>query len=155
GATSAPNLAVTNVSFTPAGGTDGQNLTVNYTVTNQGTVPATGTWVDSVYLSADGTLRPDSLRIGRVTHTGDVAGLASYNGTLTVPVPGVQDGAYRILVVADSGLQVPDVDRSNAIMAAAPPFSVRAPLLTIGTPVTGTIADGQDLYYRLNVPPGS
>src|SRR5262249_38050932 len=30
GATTAPNLAVTDVTFTPSTGTDGQNITVNY-----------------------------------------------------------------------------------------------------------------------------
>src|SRR5262249_19030856 len=60
-ATTAPDLAVTAITFSPTTGTDGQNVTVNYTVGNQGTVTATGTWVDSVYLSTNGTLRPDSL----------------------------------------------------------------------------------------------
>jgi RHS repeat-associated protein len=155
GATTAPNLAVTNVSFTPASGADGQDITVNYSVTNQGTVTAMGSWVDSVYLSSDSTLPPDSLLIGRVPHTGDVAGLAQYRGTLTAPLPGVLDGAYRIVVVADSGLQVPDTNRSNSTLAAPDPVFVRAPVLAIGTPVTGTIANGQDAYYRLNVPPGA
>jgi RHS repeat-associated protein len=90
-----------------------------------------------------------------VTHTGNVAGLASYNGTLTAPLPGVADGAYRVVVVADSGLQVPDFDRTNGTLAAPAALPVRAPVLTIGTPATGTITNGQDVYYRVNVPPGS
>jgi RHS repeat-associated protein len=155
GAATTPNLAVTTVTFTPAAGTVGQNMTVNYTVQNKGTAAATGSWVDSVYLSADGTLRPDSLLIGQVPHSGPVAGLASYNGTLTAPLPGAMDGTYRILVVADSALQVPDFNRSNSILAGTTPLFVSVPALTIGTPVTRTIANGQDLYYRVNVPPGS
>jgi RHS repeat-associated protein len=155
GATTAPDLAVTAVSFTPSSATDGQNLTVNYTITNQGTVTATGSWVDSVYLSPDRRLHPESILLGRVPHIGNLAGLAAYNGTLTARVPGIVDGAYRVVVVADSGLQIPDIDRTNNVVATTSPLFVRATLLPIGTPISGSVADGQDLYFRVNVPPGS
>ncbi len=154
GATSAADLAVGDISLTPTTGTTGQDLTVNYTVNNPGTVTATGSWTDSVYLSTDTTLSADDILLGRVTHSGDVAGLSGYSGALTAPLPGVIDGTYHVIIVADSRLQVPDVNRANNTRTAPTPLIVRAPLLTLGVPVSGVIADGQDLFYRLNVPPG-
>ena len=47
--------------------------------------------------------------LGRSGHAGGLAGLASYNGTLTVTLPGVVDRDDYLIVVTDSGLQVPDL----------------------------------------------
>ena len=154
-ATSGPDLAVQSVTFTPSIATTGQNLTVSFTVKNLGSVAATGTWSDSVYLSATMTLTPDAVLLGRVTHNGPLAPVSSYNGTLTAPVPGVVDGTYYVLVVADSGMQVNDSNRANNTAAAATGLPVQAVLLSLGSTVTGTIADGQAIYCRINVAQGT
>ena len=154
--TSAPDLAVSAITFTPNAGTIGQNITVNYTVNNLGTVASTtGSWTDSVYLSPVTTLDASALLLDRVTHTGDVAGLSSYSGSLPAPLPGLLAGSYHVIVVTDSALQVPDVNRTNNTGVTSVTLSVQEPLLTNGTALSGTIANGQDLYYRLNVTPGT
>ena len=38
---------------------------------------------------------------------------AQYPATLTAPVPGLPVGSYHVIVVVDSGLQVPDINRAN------------------------------------------
>ncbi len=156
GTTSAADLAVApaTVAATPAPAIPGQPITVTCTVKNLGTVAATGNWTDSVYLSADMVLSADDLLLGRVAHTGDVAGLSSYTETLTAALPGVIDGTYHIIVVADSGLQVPDVNRANNVAAAAQALPVSTRALALGSTVTGTLANGQDLYYQVLVRPG-
>jgi len=154
--TSAPDLAAGTITFTPSQGTIGQNITINYTVNNLGTVPTTaGPWTDSVYLSAAATLTADAMLLGRVTHAGALAGLSSYAGALTAPLPGLLNGSYHVLVVVDSGLQVPDVNRANNTGFSAALLHMTTSVLSVGTPVSGTIAKGQDLYYRLNVTPGA
>ncbi|MDB5348932.1 MAG: repeat-associated core domain protein [Planctomycetota bacterium] len=152
--TSAPDLAVQSITA-PALGGPGQSATITYIVTNHGTVPATGSWTDSVYLSTDMTLSADDLLLGRVVHSGDLTYGRTYQGTLTAPLPGVSDGTYRVLVVADSRLEVSDEDRGNNVAVAAAALPVRAPTLAVGSVVTGTLASGQDVYYRVNVAPGS
>ena len=98
---------------------------------------------------------PAQLLLDRVTHTGDVAGLSSYSGSLPAPLPGLLAGSYHVIVVTDSALQVPDVNRTNNTGVTSVTLSVQEPLLTNGTALSGTIANGQDLYYRLNVTPGT
>jgi RHS repeat-associated protein len=98
---------------------------------------------------------PDATLLGRVKHVGDVAGLSSYEGTLVVSLPGLLQGSYYVIVVADSGMAVPDVNRANNVAASSTPLSLAPPLLSLGTAVSGTISNGQELFYRLNVTPGS
>ena len=155
GTTSAADLAVQSISFSPTTVALGQNIQVTLQVTNRGTTTATGNWNDSIYLAVGPTLSANDLLLGRVTHSGDVAGLSTYTETLTAPIPGLVDGTYRIIVVADSGKQVPDLGRSNNVVTATAPLAIRSQVQPSATPFSGTIADGQDLYYRINVPPGA
>ena len=46
--------------------------------------------------------------------------MSSYNGTLTATLPGVIDGNYHLIVVADSKLQEPDLNRANNTAASTP-----------------------------------
>ena len=121
------SITVNGVSPASAAGTTGQSLTVGYTIANLSSDAATGTWTDSVYLSANGLLDADSLLLGRVSHAGGLAGMSSYKGTLTGVVPGAVDGAYSVIVVADSGMQVPDLDRTNNAGVSTGAVPVRHP----------------------------
>jgi RHS repeat-associated protein len=138
----------------PTTATLGDSTAITYTVKNLSATPATGDWYDSVYLSRDGTLDPGDALLGRVHHVGDVAGLSSYTETLTAPLPALADGGYHVIVLADSRGLVPDPNRPNNTGVSSATIAVTVPVLTLGTPLTGTIANGQDLYYRLLLPPG-
>jgi YD repeat-containing protein len=59
-----------------------------------------------------------------------------------------------VIVVADSRKQVPDTDRTNNTVASADLLSVSVPVLVLDQTVSGTIANGQDVYYRVDVPAG-
>ena len=154
--TATPDLAFDsfNTATFPTTGTLGQNVAITYTVRNLSSTPASGDWYDSVYLSRDGALDPGDALLGRVHHVGDVAGLASYTETLTAPLPALADGGYHVLVLADSRGLVPDPNRPNNTGVSVPTIAVTVPTLVLGTPVTGTIANGQDVYYRLVAAPG-
>ncbi len=156
GATTTPDLAVSRIAFTPGNASQDQDVSVTFTVTNLGTVATTaGSWTDSVYLSTEGVVDGNAFLLGRVTHTGNLASQADYSATLTAAVPGLSAGSYHVIVVVDSGLQVPDTNRADTIGVAPTELSTQPPTLTIGTELSGTIASGQDLYYRLNVTPGT
>ena len=148
------SITVNGVSPASAAGTTGQSLTVGYTIANLSSAAATGTWTDSVYLSANGLLDADSLLLGRVSHAGGLAGMSRYNGTLTGVVPGAVDGGYSVIVVPDSGLKVPDLNRTNNAGVSTGAVPVLTPPLALGGTVSGTIAAGQDLYYKVMVRPG-
>ena len=60
-----------------------------------------------------------------------------------------------MIVEADSGLQVPDIKRANNTAVATAELSVQPPTLAVGTTLSGTIANGQDLYYQVAVAPST
>ena len=128
----------------------GDDLHVDYTVTNAGDATTAGSWSDAVYLSADDVVDAADTVIGHAAHSGSLAHGASYAGSLTAKLPGFLPGSYRVLVVPDSGGANP----SNPVGAAASaPLTLDLPVLTPGTPLSGTVAAGADRYYRLA--PGS
>jgi RHS repeat-associated protein len=139
----------------PAAAALGGNIAIDYVVHNLGSAPEDGNWIDSLYLSTDGLLDASDPLIGRVEHVGQVGAHASYGGTLSARLPGVNEGDYRVLVLADSRRLTPDTNRVNNLAASTGSLHVTAPLLPLGGTVSGTIADGQDLYFRLDVPPAS
>ena len=149
----AVKLAVTSVTA-PTSFTPGQPATVNWQVTDQGTGDAIGTWEDSVYLTTSGTIDSSAILLGRVDHTGPLAAGASYTGTLTTLMPAVVVGTYKIVVLVDSGEQVPQTSRAGDLGVSSP-LSSNIPVLTLGQTLSGTISDGQDLVYQLTVPGGS
>ena len=144
--------AVESASF-PANAAPGQPITVAYTIRNLTDKPAAGTWTDSLYLSRDNKLDEDDILLGRIEHLGGVPALSTYRETFTGPLPALADGSYRVLVLSDNRGHVPDADRSNNAGISAASFAVAAPLLTLGTPVMGTIAPGQSRYFRFTAPP--
>lgn len=138
----------------PADGSPGRNATIQYTVHNQGNSPALGTWSDSIYLSADATWDIDDAFFGRVTHVGDVAGGASYTETLTAPLPGLVAGNYHVIIRTDIRNNIPEVDEHNNIGASLDRVDIDADRLTLGVPSSGTLGQGQSVYYRIDVGAG-
>ncbi len=91
----------------------GNLISVVYTAQNLSGSTAPANWTDSTYLSQDAVLSADDLLLGTVQHMTSVAGMTSYTGTLTGIIPLVNQGNYRVIVVTDSGLVVPDLGRAN------------------------------------------
>ncbi len=151
-------LAVTTISASPSPVQPGQDLTVDYSVVNQGDATAVSSWVDSVFLSDSGELNSSTVLVGRVTHDGALAAGASYSGTLTADVPPVLPGNYYVVVEANSQGQVPDLNVTDEVLASSGTIAVNVPTLLLGppagqaSPTSGTIADGQDLLYQVTIP---
>ncbi|MEO8495611.1 MAG: hypothetical protein ABI614_11115, partial [Planctomycetota bacterium] len=138
----------------PTSGMVGQDVTINYTVRELDNVAVAGDWTDSIYLSKNDSLSADDKLIGRVPHTGGLAALGMYNGTITAPLPPAADGDYRVLVVADSRMNVADSDRASNTRASSNLLHIDVPTLTVGAPSNGTITNGQEIYFRIDVPAG-
>jgi RHS repeat-associated protein len=152
----APDLAITSGAIqVPADGQPGQNVMISATVNNLAMQPANGSWFDSVYLSTDTILDPADALIGRIEHTGDVAGGASYSESLTAPLPAAVGVVYHVIVVVDSRGLLPDSARVNNQAASLGVIQVQVPVLTLGQPFSGAIAAGQDEYFQLTVPPST
>jgi RHS repeat-associated protein len=138
----------------PVNGTPGQNATISYTVNNQSTNEAIGTWEDTIYLSSDKQWDVNDSFFGRVSQTGPVAGGGSYSKTVTATLPGVATGDYNVIVRSDIRNYIPESNEANNIKASLDDFAVDVESLELGTPDTGTLGQGQSVYYRVDVPAG-
>ncbi len=146
------NLAPVSInSALPSSLVIGQNLSVSFTVKNEGTqTTPVSSWVDSVFLSTSATLGSSAVLLGQVTHSGALGASATYQETVTGAVPTLLPGEYFVIVQADSGGGVPDTNRGNNALASSAAIPVSVTTLTLGTPASGTIKSGQDLYFEIN-----
>jgi CARDB len=104
----------------------GQPVTIRFTVANHGDTPAAGTWTDAIYLSADNQLDANDILLGNLTHSGGLAVNASYDQTLTVPLPAIAAGLTHALVVTDAGdavLESSGANNSSLVPLAVVPSS--------------------------------
>ena len=127
-----PDLVVSSVTA-PTSGYDNTPLTISWTVTNNGQYPASGSWVDQIYLDPVGgpqsTTPADS-----VTFTGTVNAGQSYTQTDTISSPSTV-GQYIVRVVTDSGQSVQELSFSNNTGVAAQPYNDQAAYTATVTPV--------------------
>ncbi len=147
------NLAASAVTVMTSA-SPGSPATITWQVTNQGTGAADGAWRDSVYLTTSGVIDSSAILLGRVDHTGALAVGATYTGTLTTAFPSVPVGTYTIVVLADSGMAVPETSRADN-QADSVPFTTTIPSLSLGATTNGNINVGEDILYVLNLPTGS
>lgn len=150
----AANIAVDSIAL-PPGGSIGQNVTVSFVVKNTTDVQIDGSWIDSLYLSRDTTFGPDDVLFARVTQSGGLAPQGSYTGTASAALPALIDGAYHVVVIADSSAQVRDTDRTDNRRISPDTLHIEVPAIALGQPANGTISQGQTQLYRIDVPAGS
>jgi subtilase family serine protease len=138
----------------PVNGVPGQQTSVSYTVQNQGANTAKGTWVDSVYLSKDGQWDINDPLLGKVQHTGDVTSGASYSETLNAALPGVVPGNYQVIVRSDIRNNIAESNEANNLSVSPDKVTTDAQLLQLGASATGSLGQGQAIYYRVDVQAG-
>jgi hypothetical protein len=152
-ATVAPTaqLAASAVSAPPTA-TIGQDFTVTWQVTNEGGTAASGNWQDAVYVSPTPDLSTATL-LGIASHTGGLAAGKSYLGSLTAAFPALL-GQFYVIVEADNDQQVPQGSRAADVAVSAATVSSDAQELPNGTTATGTLSQGQTVYYRVDTVAG-
>ncbi|MEM9827396.1 MAG: CARDB domain-containing protein, partial [Planctomycetota bacterium] len=135
----------------------GQSLTIDFDLQNIGSGDAGGqTWVNRIYLSADGDWDPGDRLLGSWDSETTLAAGASeaISQTLTLPLEqGWDEGDYRLLVVVDDDQRIGEVDEANtfasdAIALAYPPLVDLVPQAIDG-PVAGR--PGQDSVFTWTV----
>ncbi|HJQ85801.1 MAG TPA: CARDB domain-containing protein, partial [Candidatus Binatia bacterium] len=132
-----PDLVPTD--FTgPATGAAGGQITVSFTVKNQGTASASPTWTDQLVFSSDTAIGGDTV-LSNVAHTTAVAANATYSASRTPTLPNVPPGTYYLLLRVDLLNQVAEGAGESNNVAAAIPIVVQTPDLV---PTALTAADG-------------
>ena len=118
----------------PAGSGAGQNITIDYTVTNNGAIGSLQTTMD-LFLSADQTIDAgDTPLTGTPIVISDIAPGAAISGSFQVTLPNVPSGTYSIIA---------RVDPTNAIAETNKNNNTRARSITLG---------GDLVAYFLNAP---
>lgn len=118
---SKPNLRPT--SCAPGGGllNAGQSAEIAYTITNEGTAPATGIWWDSILLSTDAIPDPGDYHLGwGPEENGPVESGSDYSNSLTTVIPDLPPGDYYLLLTADgysNGLTESDEDDNLLVVS--------------------------------------
>ena len=119
-----PDLQVTSVTA-PTYALEGQNITVNWAVTNAGTGPtAAASWSDYVYLSRDQVLDPTDQFLGYATFNGVLSSGQSYSQSLSVQLPRGISGPYYIFVLSDARNAVLELSEDNNYAYASRPVQV-------------------------------
>ncbi|MEI7464999.1 MAG: CARDB domain-containing protein, partial [Burkholderiales bacterium] len=116
-------------SFTvPPTARGGDKVTVTWTVTNIGSAPAVGNWIDRVVLSPDSVYgNADDIATISKPRTGPLAAGASYPETAELTLPLNFDGTLYAIVRTDSGLALLEPDTRGNNTSDAKPISVAAP----------------------------
>jgi subtilase family serine protease len=150
----APADLVVGTIAIPATSISGQSATISYTVANNGQNAAIGSWYDAVYISADATWDVNDSLFGRVLHTGDVQPSGTYSESLIATLPGVLPGNYHVIIRSDIRNQIVESNEQNNLKATLDKFALDVTALTLGVAATGTITQGQIVYYKVDVPAG-
>ena len=102
-----PNLKINSLNI-PDSAWSGQYLYIDWTVANDGTVPAktiTGFWYDSVYLSRDPFFDAiHDIPIGNVKYDGSLSKNDYYTQQLSTMLPPGISGPYYVIVYSDSSI---------------------------------------------------
>ncbi len=147
------DLVVTGI-LVPAQARVGEPVHFEWTVTNQSlSVPAAGTWTDSLFLSTDATWDITDRPLGRAAFTGTLIPGTSYTLTLDTTLPPATPGQYRVVARTDIFNQVYEsVNEVNNRMASADTLSVAVDELQIGVPLPTHLNPAQERLYRITVP---
>ncbi|HEX4609016.1 MAG TPA: putative Ig domain-containing protein, partial [Urbifossiella sp.] len=147
------DLVVTAVSA-PATAQSGDLVHLTWTVTNAGVNPATGTWHDTAYLSADNAWDVADVPVGRFTFTGTLAPGGTYTAVLDVRLPPATPGDYRVIVRTDVFDEVVESNDLNNTTVSAGTLRVTVPELHLGVPLPTTLDPGESRLYQVTVAQG-
>ena len=147
------DLQVTDVDIPPSA-MAGELVHIQWTVTvpSSLTVPADGSWSDSVYLSSDAIWDISDVPMGRAPFRGTVNPGESYTSSIDVPLPSVKPGQYRVIARTDIFNQVYEAElEANNRTASPNVLSTQLDALFIGVPLETTLSPGQERLYEITV----
>ena len=129
----------------------GKPVTISYTVENVGIQTAIGSWVDSIFISADDQWDIGDALFGRVTHTGDISSGLVYSESRTANWPGLLPGTYHVIVRTDNQSDVPESDETNNVGVSAASWTSDVDEITFGVNDSFTLTAA---YFKLDAPLG-
>ncbi|HND23400.1 MAG TPA: putative Ig domain-containing protein, partial [Rhodocyclaceae bacterium] len=140
-------------------GQSGENIHMEWTVSNHSTNPTSTSWTDAVYLSDDNTWDIGDRLLGKVTHTGVLGQDGSYTASLDALIPPTKPGQYRVIVRPDIYNEVYEgpyrsAGEANNFTTSPNVLNVTVNELHLGVYEDTTLSTGQSRLYKLTVGQG-
>jgi hypothetical protein len=133
----------------------GDPVTLSWSVSNDGPVAATGTWIDRVVLSQDTILgNADDRIVAEVTRTLGLAAGATYDVSTPVTLPLQLEGGFNLFLRTDAGNAVvePDTRTNNTVgpraVALATPYADLA-TEAVSAPATAPSGSRVEVAWRV------
>lgn len=146
-----PNLQVTNIVI-PDTVSNQEQVSIQWTVTNNGASATPSSWNDRIYLSinVNGT---DPISVGTQSHLGILNPTASYNGQKTITIPSSITGAYYIFIDTDYSNHVFEHvnENDNTLSSSTTMEVINADLIVSTVIVADTAYSGQILNVQWTV----
>jgi len=150
GSSSSVDLEPVNLQA-PQSAATGEKITLQWTIHNNGSAPATGTWTDRiVMISGTGQV----VTVGEITHSGNIAGgdLQTFYAEITVPNASVGDWRFEVHVNVNRNIfEGTNID--NNTISAVQLTRVDVPLLTEKN-LNLAVTKSTPQLYRVVVPAG-
>ena len=128
-----PDLVPSNLA-SPTIAEPGREISVDWTLSNNGSDLAAAGWRDGVYFSNDDQFDGADQLIGSFSHNTDLGVAANQPVTVQAILPDVADGNYWLFAVTDDQSQIVELNESNNFVSA--PIQINAaPTITSVTPV--------------------
>ncbi|HUF09620.1 MAG TPA: CARDB domain-containing protein, partial [Rhodothermales bacterium] len=163
------DLVVTEV-VVPASAAPGDEVTVSWTIQNQGEHRAQGVLRDAVYISQDAEWQLSDPLLGSELRLIDLAPgaslsqagkfdlartyLADAEGNVTGQLPGVAPGSYHAIVRVDIRNNIRESDETNNVGVSTGLMKTDIALLPLGGSVTGDLAPRESRFYKIELPRG-
>ena len=138
----------------PSSAMSGDPVTIQWTITNTGANPASGSWTDAAYLSPSPIWDYTNPVIGRMAFSGTILPGGTYTETLNAHLPLATPGQYRVVVRANIFEDLFESSYDNNTTASASPLTVAVPALQLGVPLNTTLDTGETRLYQITVPAG-
>lgn len=147
------DLVITQV-IPPTEAYTGQNITLTWTVKNQGVNPATGYMKDMVYFSEDTLWDINDPLFGTVQGNISIGPDASINRSYEGIISGISPGEWYVIVRTDVLNNIIESNDNNNIAYSVQKILVTVPELPVNIWVSNTLTDFVPIYYRIEVPSG-
>ena len=149
-----PVFAVSNVTV-PSTATSGGQLSVGWTVTNNGQDTGNVPITDSVYLSFDQVFDPTDRYLGSLNYQADLASGASYTQNATFSLPSGLAGTFYVFVETNSNGNLYEPDTASNTAFDPEPLQIQLPpvadLVAGAVSLPASAVDGQNITVTYQV----
>ncbi|MHC1706281.1 MAG: CARDB domain-containing protein [Bacteroidales bacterium] len=146
-----PSDLVPGPPITAAQGYFGENHSVSWSLVNDGNNDLFGPLKDAIYLSADSVYSQDDYRWFTFQDNIYLAPGEVIERDTIVPFPAITPGNYYLLIRTDITNIFQETDESNNIAAGGITF-ISIPQIFLDQPVSSTLENLQQIYYKLEIP---